>query len=640
MGTTESLKLAVPLLMARMTQLLQRTLVLGDLPQPLCQKFTRFFQAVPLPPYCFGFTNCLNVAPWDHRLLTTVLRGQNITGPRRRSGKKEFLWEVFAVVRARVERLEGLGQYRELVRYLKAVKCEDSVGLRDLRDKVPFYLCKCGDFTGAAYALLSPVNTLACCTACRLTPAHFESYLKMLWTGGVPAGNDIQDTGHWTVSVGEEPGALVSPRRSCPSPGVAVKPWILMKQALRMLFGNQALYQNARCWSALLALWGSSPVLEQSGLLTMLTLQAPSFSFQKKVLRASDAILQELRLHGNATLPADLFFGPLGLEACLLLCTQAAREMLVTEFPWLTSLLDIVLAFGKNLWALKVFLEGVSKTPAIYEVIGMISRDLSYQKYTLLRLWQILGPDYVGELLCLLLGFRSIDLQTPVSAHHAPDGPATCGHGPGAPPAVDHGGCRRCTGQGGVVAPSRVSKATLTLPGVLGQSRWTFTVSRPCRHRTWTPPTSCSWAPWCRLWKTCDSAAAGALGGERVGGPAVGAPTLWFLCVLFSLPDTGRAVAWVILAGWPPDCSLVSREENGRQGGLRGHVGTRPHQARTGGFCLKARCRWACRLVQGHHLPPMAPRQEVGCRLCTFLLAGLRCRALLSRGPEWVEFGP
>ncbi|KAM9584007.1 uncharacterized protein ACIGJ3_002577 [Trichechus inunguis] len=213
MGTTESLKLAVPLLMARMTQLLQRTLVLGDLPQPLCQKFTRFFQAVPLPPYCFGFTNCLNVAPWDHRLLTTVLRGQNITGPRRRSGKKEFLWEVFAVVRARVERLEGLGQYRELVRYLKAVKCEDSVGLRDLRDKVPFYLCKCGDFTGAAYALLSPVNTLACCTACRLTPAHFESYLKMLWTGGVPAGNDIQDTGHWTVSVGEEPGALVSPRR-------------------------------------------------------------------------------------------------------------------------------------------------------------------------------------------------------------------------------------------------------------------------------------------------------------------------------------------------------------------------------------------------------------------------------------------
>ncbi|KAM9210295.1 uncharacterized protein PS065_013704 isoform 1-T3 [Dugong dugon] len=185
-----------------------------------------------------------------------------------------------------------------------------------------------------------------------------------------------------------------------------------MKQALRMLFGNQALYQNARCWSALLTLWGSSPVLEQSGLLTTLTLQATSFSFQKKVLRASDAILQELRLHGNATLPADLFFGPLGLEACLLLCTQAAREMLVTEFPWLTSLLDIILAFGKNLWVLKVFLEGVSKTPAIYEVIGMISRDLSYQKYTLLRLWQILGPDYVGELLCLLLGFRSIDLQT------------------------------------------------------------------------------------------------------------------------------------------------------------------------------------------------------------------------------------
>lgn len=72
--------------------------------------------------------------------------------------------------------------------------------LRDLRDKIPFYLCKTGDFLDAAHSLLFPVNSLACCTACRLTPFQFEVYLKMFRTGSVPTGKDIQEPAPWITT--------------------------------------------------------------------------------------------------------------------------------------------------------------------------------------------------------------------------------------------------------------------------------------------------------------------------------------------------------------------------------------------------------------------------------------------------------
>ncbi|XP_072457089.1 uncharacterized protein [Notamacropus eugenii] len=338
----------------------------------------------------------LNIPSWDHRLLTTVLRGQNVTGEQKKNGKKEFLWEVLTVIKARTEKMETMGQYKELVRYLRAVKCNEGIGLRDLRDKIPFYLCKSGDFTSAAYSLLLPFNNLACCTACRLTPLQFESYLKMFWTGSVPAGMDFHDSDEWILNIG-------SPVKCC----------TLIKQVLRVLYSNQSLYRNSRCWSALITILVSSPILEQNGLLTTLTLREPPPFFRQMVCDVSFGILEELRLKVNVSLPSDVFYGSLNLEACFLLTIQAVLQMLLTDLPWLTSFLEIMLAFGKNFWALKLFLEGLlSQMPVLHDVVSMIARDLSYQKNTLLKLWQTLGPDYVGELLCLFLSFRNSQLQS------------------------------------------------------------------------------------------------------------------------------------------------------------------------------------------------------------------------------------
>ncbi|XP_049624810.1 uncharacterized protein LOC126001571 [Suncus etruscus] len=106
----ECLKVAVPVLMDRITQHLQRLLVVGGLAQPLCEKLTRFFYSVPLPPHCSRFFTSLNIMPWDHRVLTTILRGQNLAGPQKQRGRGSTFSEHFPVIRARVDCLESAGR--------------------------------------------------------------------------------------------------------------------------------------------------------------------------------------------------------------------------------------------------------------------------------------------------------------------------------------------------------------------------------------------------------------------------------------------------------------------------------------------------------------------------------------------------
>ncbi|XP_050173852.1 uncharacterized protein LOC126641330 isoform X2 [Myiozetetes cayanensis] len=394
LGHTASLKIAVPCLFQRITTQLQRMLVLCDFPKTLYEKFINFFQSISLPCHCFGFSNSLNVVPWDHGLLTTVLKGQNITGQRTQKGRKIFLWETLPVIQARVERLLDKKNYKEVVRYLRAVKCNDTKGLRDLRDKIPFYLCKTGDFLDAAHSLLFPVNSLACCSACRITPCEFQAYLKMFRTGCVPPGNDMLQTGPW-LTVG-------SPLRE----------GVLIKQALKLLYSNVSLYRNPKCWSSLIMVLGSSNLLAKSGHLHPLSLKEPPLDFQEGVLAASGSLLEELKAKVNVSLPPSIFSPQLHHEACLILAVKAVQQMLFCDLPYLTSFLEIALAFGNNFWALRLLLEHLSYQEHILQgTVALIVRDLSRQKATVLKLWQNLGAQYVGEFLCLFLTCSHQEMQ-------------------------------------------------------------------------------------------------------------------------------------------------------------------------------------------------------------------------------------
>ncbi|XP_074697296.1 uncharacterized protein LOC141930414 isoform X3 [Strix aluco] len=346
LGHTDSLKIAVPCLLQRITTQLQRMLVLCDFPKSLYEKFVNFFQSISLPCHCFGFSNSLNVVPWDHVLLTTVLKGQNITGRRTQKGRKVFLWETLPVIEARVERMV---------------------------DKM----------------------NLACCTACRVTPGEFEVYLKMFRTGSVPIGKDMLDSGPW-ITVG--------------SP---LKDGVLIKHALKLLYSNVLLYRNPKCWSSLIMILGSSSLLEKSGHLHPLSLKEPPLDFQKGVLAASGGLLEELKAKINVSLPPAIFSPHLQHEACLILAVQAVQQMLFCDLPYLTSFLEIALAFGNNFWALRLLLEHLSyEEHILHGTVNLILRDLNRQKATMLKLWENLGPQYVGEFLCLFLTCRHKKMQS------------------------------------------------------------------------------------------------------------------------------------------------------------------------------------------------------------------------------------
>ncbi|KFQ73241.1 hypothetical protein N337_08303, partial [Phoenicopterus ruber ruber] len=383
LGHTASLKIAVPCLLQRITTQLQRMLVLCDFPKNLYEKFVNFFQSISLPCHCFGFSNSLNVVPWDHVLLTTVLKGQNITGQRTQKGRKVFLWETLPVIEARVEKLVDKKNYKEVVRYLRAVKCNDTKGLRDLRDKIPFYLCKTGDFLDAAHSLLFPVNSLACCTACRITPLQFEVYLKMFRTGSIPTGNDMLDPGPW-ITIGKC-DFLLTKYKICFGfffllAGPPLKDGVLIKQALKLLYSNVSLYRNPKCWSSLIMILGSSSLLEKSGHLHPLSLKEPPLDFQKGVLAASGGLLEELKAKINVSLPPAIFSPHLQHEACLILAVQAVQQMLFCDLPYLNSFLEIALAFGNNFWALRLLLDHLSyEEHVLHGTVNLILRDLNRQ---------------------------------------------------------------------------------------------------------------------------------------------------------------------------------------------------------------------------------------------------------------------
>ncbi|XP_040212382.1 uncharacterized protein LOC120943248 [Rana temporaria] len=327
-------------LMSRIVATLQRLLVLEDYPRNLYEKFIIFFQSIPLPRHCCNFLNSLNIFRWDNLFLTSVLAGQNLSGSRVVKGKRENLCEPLPVVQSRVKKMEMDQSYRQLVRYLTAVKCPDQAGLFCLKQKMAFYMCKFGNFAQAALFLLQ-TKGMQCSVASILTPDQYELYLTMLHTNSCPPGKEPVAGEVWI-----------------PCEGPPLKAGVFLRIALRILLCNNAFIHEVRCWSTVVRIWSTSDCLSKDGKLMPRVIPEPDKDFQMMLLDMSCPILDELQRHNMPNLPPP-FHQPHRVSAEFIMIVQAVTRFMLSAALPLPPMLELVFAFGSNLWALELLIQNI-----------------------------------------------------------------------------------------------------------------------------------------------------------------------------------------------------------------------------------------------------------------------------------------
>ncbi|XP_068102803.1 uncharacterized protein [Hyperolius riggenbachi] len=379
-----NVKEATIILMQRIVATLQRLLVLADYPRNLSEKFVVFFQSLTLPQYCHCFLGSLNILRWDDCLLTSVLAGQNLTGTRMQKGKRQCLWEVLTVVQSRVQRLEENKSYRQLVRYLNAVKCPDQCGLASLKTKMPLYMCKFGEYNEAANFLIQKRGMLWP-LAKDLTPAQYEFYLTMLQTRSCPPGIELEAGELWV-----------------PCNGDRIKKGLLLRTALRILYCNGKLQLEPKCWSSLVRVWTLCDTVSNDGKLMARRIGEPDKYFQRVVMDVSLSILDELQARCNVNLP-DHFHQSNWLAAEYILIVQAITRFMMSSGA-AKQMLELVLAFGPNFWLLGLLIGNLAQMPNLLsQFLATIRKELNEEKREFLETMNSRGGHYVSSLISLFL---------------------------------------------------------------------------------------------------------------------------------------------------------------------------------------------------------------------------------------------
>ncbi|XP_072273583.1 uncharacterized protein [Pyxicephalus adspersus] len=382
---TNNVKEATNHLVSRIVSILQRFMVLGDYPSNLYEKFIMFFQAIPLPSHCIFLLNSLNVLRWDNCLLSSVLSGQNLSGTRTRKGKREYLSESLPVVQSRVQRLEMDSCYRQLVRYLLAVKCGDQNGLQYLKQKIPFYMCKYGDFPAAANFLIHSKG-MQYPVARYLLPSQYEIYLTMLLTKSCPPGNELIADETWI-----------------PCEGPSLKTGVLLRTAIRMMHCNNMMIHEPKCWSVLVRIWSTSDTLSKDGKLVPRVIPEPDKPFQMMVQDMSCSILDELQRQWNVHLPPP-FHQCSKLSAELIVLIQAITRFMMSSPLPLQPMLELVFAFGFNLWALDLLIQNITSLKDLLSAfMTSIDKELRANEQQVLNTLDFRGATYTSQLISVFL---------------------------------------------------------------------------------------------------------------------------------------------------------------------------------------------------------------------------------------------
>ncbi|XP_062304536.1 uncharacterized protein zgc:112980 isoform X2 [Osmerus eperlanus] len=313
------------LLLKRVTEAVQRQLVMCDFNPAFSLKLQTFYQDLPLPPRCAVLRNSLRVRPWKDPLLVSVLLGQNVTGQGRGQGRgrKDVLTESAAVVLLRTHQLQLQNKYWELTRYLKVVQTDNSELVQAVRDLIPLYQCKSGNLTAALYSTFSPAPG-PCCPACRMTPDLYHLYLRILTTATAPTHTlhlHTQPLPHTTVW---------EPIRGT----VHVKRSDVVRFSLRILMSNTALYTDVQCWVSLLHVV-NIPALPQ-----------PDAAFLKEAVAVTTAILLDRPGH---VIPRS-FRSVYPDQALLLLVTACLARCTAAGFP--SSTLYTHNTYKENVWCM------------------------------------------------------------------------------------------------------------------------------------------------------------------------------------------------------------------------------------------------------------------------------------------------
>ncbi|XP_055769077.1 uncharacterized protein LOC129844936 isoform X2 [Salvelinus fontinalis] len=332
---------ALPLLLTRVMEAVRRQMVECDFSPEFLQKIQGFYQTLPLPPSCIALRNRLCVLPWSDVLLVSVLKGQNVTGIRPGKGKRETLTESAAVVLLRAEKLQRLKRYRELTRYLKVVRSGNTELVQAVRDLIPLFLMKAGDFSSALSSFFSPPPGI-CCPACRLTPRLFTLYLRIITTATAPSTAALIATKPLSLDTPwEEVKGAVVPRQ------VEV-----VKFGLRVLKSNMTVYKDSQSWAFFLHVLNSPA-------------GPPDTSFLTEARNVTMEILLNQGSLGHLIQIPRTFLMVYPDQALLLLVTQALALRILHE-P-LTPALPILNSYKGNVWALRWLVEFLSSSPGILE---------------------------------------------------------------------------------------------------------------------------------------------------------------------------------------------------------------------------------------------------------------------------------
>ncbi|XP_072513520.1 uncharacterized protein [Salminus brasiliensis] len=400
-------------LLWRVTSRLQTLFVNADFPAVFTKQLRQFFLALPFPPDCRWLKNSLNVLPWDDPLLSAVLKGQNVTGERQVKGRRsEVLFETVVVIQARVCKLQQQNKYRELARYLKVVKSDSMPGLQIMKDWIPLYLCKVGNFAGAVDALLSQCGSSS--AASRLSQLQFSAYLRILMSGHAPSEVPRPPQLDFVPRSGVVPKSQPDPLLSsdwAPIGGgfTLLKRLEVMKFVLRVMNCNTEAFKHSESWVKVLNIASVSST-GPDGVKDAVPLVEPDINFLIRTKDAAVGILTELTRSSRIQIPKT-FQTDYPDQALLLLATQALAARILHSR--LCPILKVIMAFKLNPWAVRWLFHSLTVRPDVLDdlLCVVVEELLKEPHHPCVPKEDILGQSFIASFLCLFFLERTVVLD-------------------------------------------------------------------------------------------------------------------------------------------------------------------------------------------------------------------------------------